>query len=64
VEGSYPIGRRRRRSEGIPVLVQKFRKAIAGHYGAGQAKQIEASLGSQGDLEAMSVTDFVAEWVL
>ena len=44
-------------------MVQKFRKAIAAHYGAGQARQIEASLGSQDDLEAMPVTDFVAVWV-
>jgi 2-methylcitrate dehydratase len=63
VEISYPIGHRRRRAEGIPELVQKFRKAIAAHYGAGQARQIEASLGSQDDLEAMPVTDFVADWV-
>ncbi|RPH99466.1 MAG: bifunctional 2-methylcitrate dehydratase/aconitate hydratase [Lysobacterales bacterium] len=64
VEISYPIGHRRRRAEGIPVLVQKFRKAIAEHYGADQAGLIEASLGGQGVLEAMPVTDFVANWVL
>jgi 2-methylcitrate dehydratase len=63
VEISYPIGHRRRRAEGIPVLVEKFRKAIAAYYRAGQARQIEASLGSQSDLEAMPVTDFVARWV-
>ncbi|MCU0988219.1 MAG: bifunctional 2-methylcitrate dehydratase/aconitate hydratase [Xanthomonadales bacterium] len=64
VEISYPIGHRRRRAEGIPVLVQKFHKAIAAHYGAGAAKRIEASLGSQDDLESMPVTDFVADWVV
>jgi len=64
VEISYPIGHRRRRAEGIPVLVQKFRKAIAEHYGADQAGLIEASLGGQGVLEAMPVTDFVANLVL
>jgi 2-methylcitrate dehydratase len=63
VEISYPIGHRRRRAEGIPVLVQKFRKAIAAQYGADQAGLIEASLGGQADLEAMPVTDFVARWV-
>jgi 2-methylcitrate dehydratase len=63
VEISYPIGHRRRRAEGIPVLVQKFSKAIAAHYGADQARLIEASLGGQADLEAMPVTDFVARWV-
>jgi 2-methylcitrate dehydratase len=63
VEISYPLGHRRRRAEGIPVLEEKFRKAIAAYYRAGQARQIEASLGSQSDLEAMPVTDFVARWV-
>jgi 2-methylcitrate dehydratase len=63
VEISYPIGHRRRRAEGIPVLVQKFRRAIAAHYGADQAGQIEVSLDRQDDLESMPVTDFVAGWV-
>jgi hypothetical protein len=40
--------------------MEKFRKAIAAHYRAGQARQIEASLGSQSELESMPVTDFVA----
>src|SRR6185503_5631388 len=30
----YPIGHRKRRAEGIPVLVQKFQDAIAGHLSA------------------------------
>jgi 2-methylcitrate dehydratase len=63
VEISYPIGHRRRRAEGIPVLVEKFRKAIAANYSAGQTRRIEASLGSQDNLECMPVTDFVANWV-
>jgi 2-methylcitrate dehydratase len=64
VEISYPIGHRRRREEGIPVLVAKFRDAIAGHYGADQAAVIEAACGDQGLLESTAVPDFVATLVL
>ncbi|MGK2924297.1 MAG: bifunctional 2-methylcitrate dehydratase/aconitate hydratase [Lysobacterales bacterium] len=64
VEVSYPIGHRRRRGEGIPVLVEKFCKAVAAHYDAAQAQAIEAAASSQEALEAMPVTDFVARWVL
>jgi 2-methylcitrate dehydratase len=64
VEVSYPIGHRRRRDEGIPVLVEKFRKAVAAHYDAAQAQAIEAAASSQDTLEAMPVTDFVARWVV
>ena len=64
VEISYPIGHRRRRAEGIPVLVEKFRSAIRDHYSAGQTARIEAACSDQAKLESTAVTDFVAEIVL
>jgi 2-methylcitrate dehydratase len=64
IEVSYPIGHRRRRDEGIPVLIEKFRKAIAAHYGAGQAAAIEAAFNDQARLETMPVTEFVSNWVV
>ncbi|HYE86567.1 MAG TPA: 2-methylcitrate dehydratase, partial [Vicinamibacterales bacterium] len=36
----YPIGHRERRGEGIPVLLQKFENALAGHLPAKRVKQI------------------------
>jgi 2-methylcitrate dehydratase len=60
IEVSYPIGHRRRRSEGIPVLIAKFQNAIGDHYPAGQAASIESACENQEDLEAMAVPDFVA----
>ncbi|HZP65867.1 MAG TPA: bifunctional 2-methylcitrate dehydratase/aconitate hydratase [Rudaea sp.] len=36
----YPIGHRRRRAEGIPVLIEKFEHALAGHLPARQAANI------------------------
>ena len=63
VEVSYPIGHRRRRSEGIPVLIEKFRHAISGEYDDKRVREIEAVCGSQKSLESMPVADFVEEWV-
>ncbi|HVX05369.1 MAG TPA: bifunctional 2-methylcitrate dehydratase/aconitate hydratase [Rhodanobacteraceae bacterium] len=36
----FPIGHRRRRAEGIPVLLDKFRKALAGHLPRQQVAEI------------------------
>jgi 2-methylcitrate dehydratase len=51
----YPIGHRRRRAEGIPVLVQKFQSSVAAHYSAPQAQAISALFADRPALEAMSV---------
>ena len=63
VEIEYPIGHRRRRAEGIPVLQAKFESAISAHYKAEQARKIIELCGDQKALEAMKVTDFMAAWV-
>jgi 2-methylcitrate dehydratase len=63
IEIEYPIGHRRRRAEGIPVLQAKFESAIGAHYKAEQAKKIIALCSDQKALEAMKVTDFMAAWV-
>ena len=38
----YPIGHRKRRAEGIPVLLEKFRHALAGHLSARKVDAIGA----------------------
>jgi 2-methylcitrate dehydratase len=63
VQVSYPVGHRRRRAEGIPLLVGKFRNAVEAHFGADRAAEIEAVCDSQDALERMPVPDFVDEWV-
>jgi 2-methylcitrate dehydratase len=40
IEIEYPIGHRRRRAEGMPVLVVKFRAALATRFPAPQAQAI------------------------
>jgi 2-methylcitrate dehydratase len=63
VEVSYPVGHRRRRGEGIPLLVNKFRGAVAAHFGPARAEEIGALCSSREELERMPVPDFVDEWV-
>ena len=59
----YPIGHRRRRAEGIPVLIEKFRRNLATRFDAARARQIEAACSDQEKLEALPVDEFMALWV-
>lgn len=56
----YPIGHRKRRSEGIPILVRKFETAVAAHYGARQCDNIKALFADRERLEALPVHEFMA----
>ncbi len=60
----YPIGHRRRRREGIPVLVEKFRRNLAMKLAPRKARQIMDACGDQEHLEAMPVLDFVSLFVV
>ena len=60
----YPVGHRRRRDEGIPLLLAKFENALRGHYQAPQATAILALCHDQTQLEATSVRDFMQEFAL
>jgi 2-methylcitrate dehydratase len=55
----YPIGHRKRRDEGIPVLMAKFQAAIRAHLPAAQADRLMALAAKPADLEAMPVSDFL-----
>jgi 2-methylcitrate dehydratase len=63
VEIEYPIGHRRRRADGIPVLEAKFASALHAHYNEKQAKSIISACSDQASLEKMSVRDFIESWV-
>lgn len=56
----YPIGHRKRRAEGMPVLVNKFETAVAAHFSAKQAEAIKAMFANRAKLEKMPVQEFVA----
>jgi 2-methylcitrate dehydratase len=59
----FPIGHRRRRAEGMPVLVKKFESSVAAHFPAKQTESIKAMFSDQRTLGAMAVSDFVAKLV-
>lgn len=58
----YPIGHRKRRAEGIPVLVKKFEQAIAGRLPPKQCEVIKTLCADQKKLEVAPVNDFMALW--
>ncbi|MEO7324867.1 MAG: bifunctional 2-methylcitrate dehydratase/aconitate hydratase [Dokdonella sp.] len=51
----FPIGHRRRRAEGIPVLLAKFEAALAGHLPASCVQKIVAASRSPETLDAMPI---------
>ncbi|WP_199545184.1 bifunctional 2-methylcitrate dehydratase/aconitate hydratase [Paraburkholderia kururiensis] len=60
----YPIGHKRRRAEGIPLLVEKFRTNLARRFpGKQQQAILDASL-DQVRLEAMPVNEYVDLYVI
>jgi len=63
VQVDFPIGHRKRRAEGMPVLVQKFEASVAAHFGEKQAQSIVALFADRAALTAMPVSDFVARLV-
>jgi 2-methylcitrate dehydratase len=63
VHVDYPIGHRKRRTEGMPVLVKKFEASVAAHFGARQTEAIKKLFADRGALEALRVSDFVAAMV-
>jgi 2-methylcitrate dehydratase PrpD len=60
VEVRFPIGHRRRRAEGIPLLVAKFEANIASRFDPAQTAALLALCGDLPRLEAMPVRDFMA----
>ncbi|HKB58205.1 MAG TPA: 2-methylcitrate dehydratase, partial [Lacunisphaera sp.] len=60
----YPIGHRRRRKEGIPVLQQKAQAAFAAHYGKAKATKLMALFADRTKLESMPVHEFVTQLVM
>jgi 2-methylcitrate dehydratase len=60
----YPIGHRKRRVEGIPVLLRKFEAALGGHLPAGQVARILALVADPGRLESTPIDTFLNDFVV
>jgi 2-methylcitrate dehydratase len=59
----YPIGHRRRRKEGIPVLQHKAHHAFVVHYGAEKAAKLMELFANRSRLESTPVHEFVRAFV-
>ena len=59
----YPIGHRRRRDEGIPLLVEKFRTNLRRRFSEAQQERILAASLDRDRLERMPVSEYVDLYV-
>jgi 2-methylcitrate dehydratase len=60
VEVEFPIGHRKRREEGIPILVRKFEDSLQGKLEPNQFSRLKELCADQSALETTNVDDFVA----
>jgi len=60
----YPIGHKRRRGDGIPLLLEKFRTNLARRFDSAHQKRIVDASSDQAKLEAMSVDEYVSLYVV
>jgi 2-methylcitrate dehydratase len=63
VQVDFPIGHRRRREEGMPVLVRKFEASVDAHFSVKQAARIKALFAQAPQLDALPVNELVAALV-
>jgi len=59
----FPIGHRKRRAEGIPVLVRKFEASVVEHFSPAQTEKIKAVFADRARLDSMPVHEFVSVMV-
>ena len=58
IEVEYPIGHKRRRSEGIPLLIKKFERNLAGRLSPKQCAKINELCANQSKLENTAFNEF------
>ncbi|ASQ45867.1 bifunctional 2-methylcitrate dehydratase/aconitate hydratase [Legionella clemsonensis] len=58
----YPIGHKRRREEGIPVLLAKFKHNLATRFTPAKVEAIAQAMNDTNTLATMPVVDFMAMW--
>ena len=63
IEVEYPIGHRRRREQGIPLLIEKFERNLKTQFSEARVKSILTLCEDQSRLESTAVTDFMKLFV-
>jgi len=56
----YPIGHRKRRAEGMPVLVRKFESSVAAHFAPRQTERIQQAFADSRKLDRLPVNELMA----
>jgi len=59
----YPLGHPRRRTEGLPILIDKFRSQLAGHFSNSWIDEMLEIFADRERLEQMPVHKFIDYWV-
>lgn len=62
VSVEYPVGHRRRREEGIPLLLKKFTGNLRSHWPEAKEKQLTELMLNRKRLEETRVKDFMEQW--
>ena len=60
----YPIGHKRRREEGMPLLIDKFKRNLARRFGSEQQQRILHASMDRSGFEKMPVSDYVDLYVV
>lgn len=63
VEIEYPVGHRRRRVEGLPLLYQKLENNLSTHYSEDRVSELMALMQNPAELDQMSVHRFMQYWI-
>ena len=63
IQVDFPIGHRRRREEGMPVLVKKFEASVDAYFRPKQAERIRALFTDPDKLDALPVNELMAALV-
>jgi 2-methylcitrate dehydratase len=63
IQIDVPIGHRRRRAEGRPLLIRKFETSVAAHFPPKQAALIQNLFANPVKLDATSVNEFMSTLV-
>ena len=63
IQVDFPIGHRRRREEGMPLLVKKFEASVDGYFRPKQAERIRALFTDPDKLDALPVNELMAALV-
>ena len=59
----FPIGHRKRRAEGMPVLVKKFQASVDAHFNPKQAERIKTLFAKGSQLDVMPINELMAALV-